>query len=118
MSKYSNETKAAVMAALLEGQSVGKVAKDYKIPEGTVSAWKYRQGTAKNAVQKNTEQIGELLLGYLNENLITLKAQSKFFRQEEWLRKQHAADAAVLHGVLTDKSIRLLEALSANKSQD
>jgi len=28
------------------------------------------------------------------------------------LAKQNAADAAVLHGVLTDKAVRLLEALS------
>jgi len=34
---YSPETKAAVMAALLEGQSVCKVAKEYSIPKGTVS---------------------------------------------------------------------------------
>jgi transposase-like protein len=37
---YTDETKAAVMAALLEGQSVPSVAKEYDIPKGTVSNWK------------------------------------------------------------------------------
>lgn len=117
MSKYSDETRAAVMSALLQGQSVSSVAKEYEIPKGTVSNWKRGVGGTEKRTQKS-ERIGELLIEYLNENLITLKVQSEFFRTEEWLKKQHAADAAVLHGVLTDKSIRLLEALSASRSQD
>ncbi len=34
---YSIGLKAAAMAALLEGQSVSAVAKEYDIPKGTVS---------------------------------------------------------------------------------
>jgi transposase-like protein len=37
---YTDETKAAVMAALLEGQSVSSVAKEYDISKVTVSNWK------------------------------------------------------------------------------
>jgi len=113
MSKYSEETKAAVMAALLTGQSISSVAKSYQIPKGTVSSWMNRKAKplANNVTQK-TERIGELLIGYLQSNLEALSAQAEQFKDQEWLRKQTASDAAVLHGVMTDKAIRLLEALS------
>ena len=58
------------------------------------------------------DAIGPLLIEYLHTNLETLKIQSVFFRDTAWLAEQSAADAAVLHGVMTDKTIRLLEALS------
>lgn len=53
--KYSEETKAAVLAALLEGQAVSQVAREYDIPRGTVKSWKNRlknEGVAKVATQK------------------------------------------------------------------
>ena len=113
MSKYSEETKAAVMAALLTGQSISSVAKEYQIPKGTVSSWMNRKAKplANNVTQK-TEHIGELLVKYLQTNLEALSAQAEQFKDHDWLRKQTASDAAVLHGVMTDKAIRLLEALS------
>jgi transposase-like protein len=115
MSKYSDETKAAVMAALLTGQSVSAVAKEYKIPHGTVRSWKSRQlngeSVATVATVKKVE-IGDLLIEYLRENLATLRAQVIAFRNEDWLSRQDASDVAVLHGVLTDKAVRLIEAMS------
>lgn len=111
MSKYNDETRAAVMAALLTGQSVSSIAKQYDIPKGTVSNWKRNTSGTIKRTQK-TERIGELLIRYLQSNLEALSAQAEQFQDVEWLRKQTASDAAVLHGVMTDKAIRLLEALS------
>lgn len=108
MKRYSSETKAAVLAALMEGQSITKVAKEYDIPKGTVSSWKKRN--ANIATQK--KEVGELLVKYLETNLEALQAQAEAFKNTEWLKKQTASDAAVLHGVMTDKAVRLLEALS------
>ena len=51
---------------------------------------------------------------YLKGSLHTLQEQARFFADAEWLRKQDAADVAVLHGVLTDKVVRLLEALEGS----
>jgi transposase-like protein len=109
--EYDDETKAAVMAALLTGQSINAVAREYKIPKATVSSWRERnlQSVAANATQKGTP-IDDLLSGYLKENLRTLRAQAEFFREETWLKQQEASQLAVLHGVLSDKAIRLLEA--------
>lgn len=110
MTKYSDETKAAVMAALLEGQSIGQVAREYKIPKGTISNWKNRYKGPENGTQK--KEIGDLLLEYLRANLEALKAQVDVFKDPQWLKHQTASDVAVLHGVMTDKAIRLLEAMS------
>jgi len=114
---YSPETRAAVLAALLEGQGTSKVAADFKLPWGTVRAWhsKMRQGASpmRHVATEKKDAIGALLVEYLHTNLETLRQQSLIARDPVWLKQQSAADFAVLHGVLTDKTIRLLEALSA-----
>ena len=110
---YSDETKAAVVAALLQGQSISSVAKEYQIPKGTVSGWKRGKGIGGRArATQKSEHIGNLVIEYLSTNLETLKAQAEAFNNKDWLEKQTASDAAVLHGVMTDKAVRLLEALS------
>lgn len=113
---HSDETKAAVMAALLAGQSVSSVARDYKIPKGTVSAWKARHsaGVADNATQKKDvrERIGELVLDHLEESLKALKVMAATAANPEWLKGQSASELAVLYGVVADKTHRILEALS------
>ena len=108
---YDDDTKAAVMAELAAGQGVGKVAGDYKIPVGTVKSWKKRLNGEQPVAPQKREAIGELLVEYLETNLRTLKAQSLVFANKEWLERQSAQEAAILHGVLTDKTVRLLEAL-------
>lgn len=108
---YTPEVKAMVMAALLEGQSIPKVAEMYSVPRGTISGWKkvLKATIRTEATQKDETSLDSLLLGYVSENLVTLREQAKFFRNPEWLKHQEASELAVLHGVLTDKSIRLLE---------
>lgn len=112
--EYSDETKAAVMAALLAGQSVSQVANEYSIPRGTIANWsaKLHESELANVPNTKKEEIGDLLIRYLRANLATLEKQVNVFSDADWLKKQNAADAAVLHGVLTDKAVRLLEALS------
>ena len=101
------------MAALLAGQSVCSVAKQYNLPKGTVSGWRHQaEGVASGATQK--KEIGDRLLEYLQASLTTLTAQVRAFSDEEWLKKQPASEVAVLHGVIADKAIRLLEALAEN----
>lgn len=117
---YSEETKAAVLAALLTGQAVNEVAKAYKVPPATVRSWKSRQvqgGVANLATQKR-DRIGELLVSYLESSISTLQIQVELFADETWLFKQPASEAAVLHGVIADKAIRLLEALSNDPDED
>lgn len=114
--EYDEATKAAVMAALLAGQSVSSVAKEYNIPKGTVSGWRNQamNGVAAISTQKR-EEIGDALLGYLNAAIRTLHLQVEVFGDQDWLKRQEANQLAVLHGVIADKSIRLLEALADNE---
>lgn len=116
--EYDEATKAAVMAALLAGQSISAVAKEYSIPKGTVSGWKNQavNGVAGLSTQKKSE-IGDLVLDYLTASLRSLKIQAEHFGDKKWLGQQNAADLAVLHGVSVDKAVRLLEALT-NEEDD
>ena len=111
--EYSSDTKAAAMAALLAGQSVSEVARQFRIPEGTVKSWKRRSNEHMDATVASTkkEEIGELLVVYLEATIKALTAQMKVFADESYISKQPASEAAVLHGVIADKGFRLLEAL-------
>jgi transposase-like protein len=111
--EYDTETKAAVLAALLDGQAVSAVVDKWNIPEGTIKAWKSRLANPNPVATQKKEQIGNLLVDYLTANLETLRIQAEeTFRDPEWLKQQNAADVAVLHGVIADKTVRLLEALA------
>lgn len=110
---YSEEKKASALAALLQGQSLSHVAREYNIPKGTLAGWK-KKDIPNDPKQK--KDIGKLLLGYLETNLESLRVQAEFFKTEEWLKKQNAADVAVLHGVMTDKAVRLMEAFNASNN--
>lgn len=111
MTSYTGDQKAAVLAALLAGQSIGSIAREYKIPKSTISGWKNEPAQVRESrTQKN--EIGGLILEYLKANLTALKVQTIMFSDQAWLAKQNAADVAVLHGVMTDKAIRIIEAMS------
>lgn len=123
MSDYSDTIKAQAIAALLAGQSYTEVARAFGVPVGTLKSWKSRDvagmdaGDATSATAKK-ERIGALLLEYLVSTLETLKAQQVVFADRTWLEKQSASEAAILHGVLADKTIRLLEGLADQGSAD
>lgn len=120
---YSDETKAAVMASLLEGQSISHVAKTYKIPRGTVANWAGDvRGDARDQLdttqKRKRDRIAGLIISYLEASLESLQKQVKAFGNAEWLRNQDASELAVLHGVQMDKAARLLELLSNGTSDD
>ena len=110
--RYSEETKSAAMASLIAGQSISEVSKEYEIPVGTVKGWRAQAVRLNQVEPEKKSAIGDLILLYLQENLTTLTEQAKVFRDEDWLKGQSAADAAVLHGVMTDKAVRLFEAMA------
>ena len=101
------------MAALLDGQSVSSVAKQYGLPKGTVSDWKrkaqqMREGVGENPTQK--KDVGELLFKLLIAELQALIAQAEAVSDVKWIKRQSASELAVLRGVGHDKLIRLLQA--------
>jgi len=116
---HSGEVKAAVMAALLAGQSVPDTARQYRLPISTIRNWRMDIPPSQliEVQLQKREEIGDLLLDYLSTALVTLQLQAQHFGDADWLTKQQADAAAVLHGVITDKAIRLLEALEAGRRE-
>lgn len=114
--KHSDEVQAQVMAALLAGQGVGQVAREYNLSKSVVSR-------LKNSVQmehlepKKGDQIEALLFGYLETTLETLRCQAVIVGEREYVIKQPAGELAVLHGVMADKAVRLLEAAERARIQ-
>lgn len=124
---YSDQEKAAVLAALLVGQSVSSVAKEYKIPKGTVSAWLKREQEKINAVRQDAAkqlsggqaqtEFGDKLAKYMMASVDSLTSQVEVMGEKEYLRKQDMHQVAVGHGVQMDKLIRLLEASNRAEPQ-
>jgi transposase-like protein len=110
--KHSEEVRAQVMASLLAGQGVMEVASQYNLDASVVSRW--RSALPDNQLQviatKKGERIECLLFEYLTETLVTLKEQAIIARERDYVTKQPAGELAVLHGVMADKAVRLLEA--------
>jgi transposase-like protein len=122
-SKHSPEVRAAAIAALLAGQSVSAVAKEYNLPKGTVSNWKnhgpVQGGSDAKRTQKATERIpiGELLNTLVEENLKALIAGARLTQDLTWLRTQGATEVGTLLGITCDKTVRMLEAMAKSRAE-
>src|SRR5215210_3098727 len=116
--RHSDDVQSQVMAALLAGQGVMETATQYDLPESTIREWRSALSSEQFAElrAKKGEQIEELLFGYLTANLKALKAQADVTSEREYIIEQSASDLAVLHGVMADKSVRLLEAIERARS--
>jgi hypothetical protein len=108
MKARSDDEKAAVIAALLDGQSVSAAAREFNIPRQTVQVWK-KQMPNDSAPKK---EIGELIMELMRARLITLKAITDAIDNPDYLKRQPGSDLAVLYGVMDDKLVRQLEFLS------
>jgi transposase-like protein len=109
---HSDEIRAAVLAALLAGQSVTEVARSYNLDTGLVSRW--RKSIPADHLQKVADEKRESLASLVEDHLrASLTAAAKVATKahdESWLTRQSAESLAVFYGVLTDKAIRILEA--------
>jgi transposase-like protein len=111
---HSDETRAAVLAALLTGQSVTAVSLEYKLSHATVISWRDAAGLGSTRVQpKIHADIGELVLAHVRASLLALETQAGVACDAAWLKRHSPADLAVLFGVISDKSHRILAALES-----
>jgi transposase-like protein len=122
--EYSPEVKAAVMAALLAGQSISSVARQYEIPKGTVSGWQKQAGNplgalvnpspgvATVATQKKQDEILELLLDLVIAQLKSQIALANHLADKTWLMEQDASALGAALGISNDKVFRLLQTLN------
>ena len=112
---YSPEQKAEVLAAILLGESMRSASARLGIPFSTIRSWQVEDlPRAQNVIESETKDaLGELVTEYVRESLRTLRLQAGVFAGRDWLEKQNAADVAILHGVMADKTIRVLSAIHA-----
>lgn len=117
---HDPEIRAAAIAALLAGQSVSAVAKEYKLPKGTISNWKLRHAAklSGDGTQKDddAESIGDLLVKLLRANIRGLISIAGVMQDKEWLRAQGAAEVGTLGGITHDKVVRMLEAMDRSSA--
>lgn len=109
---YTDELKSKVIADIVLGTtSLKAIAKKHDIPYGTIRTWSSRLNKNVSLIETEKKQdIGDLLLQVLQLNLNAQMAQMEVFANVEWLEKQSANELAILHGVLNDKAVRLIEA--------
>lgn len=112
--KHPDELRAKVVAGLLAGLSVMEVAAEYDVPHPTVSHYKSEipEGLFDELRRKKGERLDDLVYGYLLRSLTALHKQAEVASDSEYLQKQPASELATLHGVMADKTVRLLEACS------
>ena len=109
---FTPEEKAAAIARVLTGISITQVAKELGTNRITVRQWRDGTGLKSTALPpEKKEELGELVTEYLREALRTLRTQAGAFANRDWLEGQNAHDVAILHGVLADKTTRILSAI-------
>ena len=94
----------------------GATAAKYGIPIRTLFDWRERYDVAELMPIKR-ERIGQLVYTYLEANLQALTAQAYVVSQPDYIDRQPADGLAILHGVMADKSVRLLEALHGSQAE-
>lgn len=117
---HSDETRAAALAALLEGQGVCEVAKKYKLPESTVRDIKKSINSEKFAEvrAKKEESLAGLIENHLRQSLSAAANIANQTNNADWLIKQDAEKLGVFYGILTDKAVRILEAGEAAQNTE
>lgn len=111
--EYAPEVKAAVMAALMDGQSLRQIEREYGVSKSTVSTWSKEAQTLVSGVQDisdtKKERIAGLLVDLLIAKIESQIAISQHVKDKTWLMKQEASALAMMYGVSDDKLVRLLE---------
>lgn len=110
---HDPQIKAQVMGALLAGQGVAEVAKQFGLDKSVVSRWSKKiplQKLQQIATQKQ-QNFEELILEYVGSAVRALQAQVEEASRPEYIKKQSASELATLHGIVADKLFRILSAL-------
>lgn len=111
--EYSPEVKAAVMAALMDGQTLRQIEREHGVPKSTAAAWGKEAEAIVSGVRtvpdNKKDQIQGLLIDLFIAKLESQIALAKHAADKTWLQKQDASAVAMLLGVSDDKLMRLLE---------
>jgi transposase-like protein len=113
MIKYGDDTKGVALAALLAGNTPRRVAEEHGIPLNTVKSWRRRLKRGEIAALHPKKRNDSLMHEYVESVLRSLIAQSSVMQDREWIYQQSASAAALLYGIVFDRTIRSLELLNS-----
>jgi DNA-binding MarR family transcriptional regulator len=113
--KTPDDVQAQIMAALLAGQGVNELSREFNIPHQTISDM--RKTLEKNGYFGIKKDLGTQILELLETQLNALKSIATEVGRPEYIQKQPASEAAVLYGVIADKAFRIASALETSQSQ-
>jgi transposase-like protein len=115
MRAINPEIRNAVMASLLQGQSVTVVAGEFNLSKSTVSKIRKELGEErlKHMETEKRSELDDLLVGMVKENVTSLVSIAKEVRDPKYIKSQPASEIAVLYGVIADKTYRILEVATA-----
>lgn len=109
--QYDDNTKAAAISRLLNGDSAYMLSDELGIPVGTLKSWKSQAVNGGLVTTEKQNQIGSLLIDLLHQELKTLSAIAEAVTDRDWIREQRAQELAVLYGVMQDKMVKKVEVL-------
>jgi len=114
--RYADEERAAALADIVL-LGTGAVAAKYGIPLGTLKTWQQEYQIVHDPSVKKS-RIEALAMNYLEASLQALSAQAYVISKPEYIERQSAGELAILHGVVADKAVRLLDALGRAERVD
>jgi hypothetical protein len=115
------EVVARIQGMLLAGLKPAEIAKTLNVSQSSISRAKAKisKDLLANMNFEQQEVIADLVMQQLETGLEASIAIAQQASNDEWRKQQKANELATLYGVITDKSIRLLEASeAANRSQE
>jgi len=109
--KHSEHVRAAVMASLLQGKTPGEITARCNVSKAYVSRVKKSISLEllKQVETNRGPRLEEMVFACLEGNLKAQLAITNAIGDATWIRKNTAADLAVLYERLGDKEARILE---------
>ena len=113
MKVYSPELKAQVIAEWMAGASQKQLVTAFGVPQSTVRTW--IRDRIRVAPKKQDElapyDLDAMAVGLVDGSVRAVTAIFGVTADDTWLKRQNAADLAILAGVISDKLYRLLGAI-------
>lgn len=100
--------RAAVLAALVLGESPGQIAEQYNLPVAQVEQWK-RRFDITDPIQRR-DQLSEQLLIFVQQKIKNLVAISVATSDEDWIHEQSASELAAYLRAEHEMLLRVFEA--------
>ena len=122
ITSYPAEFKAQVISEFKAGSSLNQLAAAHHCPKSTIQGW-VRQHERVRVVPKKENPLAAYDLDDMAVKLVdgSVSAVQAIFgvtKDDTWLKRQNAADLAVLAGVISDKLYRLLGAIGPANNPD